>query len=74
VRKQSVHTGFGLRRIKGQRGLSVLLQHGVIVIDYDRTISISMGRGSEPENGKVQAVSQGSRPEHGKNRSDEDSP
>jgi hypothetical protein len=74
VRKQSVHTSLSLRRVENKLGLSVLLEHGVVMIYGDRSVSIPVDRGSDSKNRKVQAIRQYGRPKHGKNRGDEDSP
>jgi len=69
-----MHTSLSLRRVENELRLSVLLQHGVVMIYGDRSVSIPVGRGQDPKDRIVQAIRQYDRPNHGKNRGNEDSP
>ena len=44
-----MHAGLGCRRIEDELGLTVFLQDGVVVADYDRAVGIAVGRDPQPE-------------------------
>ena len=73
MRKQSIHTSLSLRRVENELGLSILLEHGVVMIHRHRSVRIPVGCSSDPENRIVHAIRKYGRPNHGKNHGHEDS-
>ena len=73
VWKHSLDASLSLGRIETERCLSVLLQHGIVVIHRHRAVSIASGRRPHPENGIVQNIGQNDCPNHNTDHGDEDS-
>ena len=73
VRKHCVDASLRLWRIKTELCLSVLLQHGVVVIHRHRAVSIASARRPPPENGIVQNIGQNDYPNRNTDHGDEDS-
>jgi hypothetical protein len=73
VREQRIHTSLYLRRIENEFCLSILLQHGVIVIHRDCTIRVPIRRRPNPKNDVIQTIRQSRRSDYGKNHGDKDS-
>jgi len=73
VRKHSVDASLRLWRIETELCLSVLLQHGIVVIHLHRAVSIASARRPHPENGIVQNIGQNDYPNRNTDHGDEDS-
>jgi hypothetical protein len=74
VRKYSIHAGLRSRRIEDELRLPVLLQDGVIVVDHDRSIRISVRRNADTKNGEICSECQKGRPQQNQQRGEEDPP
>ena len=72
VRKHSVDARLRLWRIETELCLSVLLQHGIVVIHRHRAVNIASARRPHPENGIVQNIGQNHRPSRNTDHGDED--
>jgi len=72
VRKHSVDASLRLGRIETEVCLSVLLQHGIVVIHRHRAVSIANARRPHPENGIVQNIGQNHCPSRNTDHGDED--
>jgi hypothetical protein len=71
MRKQGVHAGLSLRRIEDELCLSVLLQHGVVMVDRHRSVRIPAGGRADPKNCVIQPVRESGGPDHHKNCANE---
>lgn len=74
MRIERVHAGLGRRRIKNELCLSILLQHGVVMADYNGTIGIAVRSDTEPEQSKVDSKSQDRGAEDEENQTQKDFP
>ena len=72
VREHSVDASLRLRRIETELCLSVLLQHGIVVIHRHRAVNIASARRPHPENGIVQNIGQNDYPNRNTDHGDED--
>jgi hypothetical protein len=73
VRKHSVDASLRLWRIETELCLSVLLQHGIVVIHRHRAVNIASARRPHPENGIVQNIGQNDYPNRNTDHGDQDS-
>ena len=73
VWKHSLDASLRLWRIETELCLSVLLQHGIVVIHRHRAVSIASARRPHPENGIVQNIGQNDYPNRNTNNGAKDS-
>ncbi len=65
--KQRVHASLRPRRIKNELRLSILLQHGIVMIHGHRSVRVPVGRRPHPQSGIVQTIRQSCGRNHTKN-------
>src|SRR3954453_4786650 len=72
VREDRIHTRFRCRRIEDELRLPILLQPGVRMTDYDRTIRLAVRRHAQPEDAKIHTKCQDGCPQNKKQDAEKD--